>query len=39
MHCDSVCLELNKELGLCFELESIASSTIEQLIKVRRPVM
>ena len=34
MHYDSVCLELNKELGLCFEFESIASSTIEQLIKV-----
>ena len=34
MHCDSVCFELNKELGPCFELESIASSTIEQLIKV-----
>ena len=39
MHCGSVCLELNKELGLCFELECIASSTIEQLIKVKRPVM
>ena len=34
MHCDSVCLELNKELGLCFKLEGMASSTIEQGEKI-----
>ena len=39
MHCGLVFLEVNEELGLCFELESMASSTTEQLIKVRRPVM